>query len=197
MRTLALAVFLAVVFVQNAFAQTSQTTVTQQPAAAQAPEKAPPQPEPPTSSQQNSQTNKERQPASQVPDQFRFNLVPPKTPPSDKKLPTGTIDRGFRAFAVPGPHLHLNVNSADLLSGDRQRKLDPGIYAQTNGVAGAGRFCSSILSYNFSQTAPGEMPKLESVTTCTPSETVVPRRAQGHDAKPSAPQLQRTGFVPL
>jgi len=53
--------------------------------------------------------------------------------------------------------------------------------------------CGSIVSYNFSQ---GEAPKLESVTTCTPSTTVVPRRARGKDRQPQAPQLQKTGFSP-
>lgn len=51
----------------------------------------------------------------------------------------------------------------------------------------------SIVSYNFSQ---GEAPKLESVTTCTPSTTVVTRRARGVEKKPQGPQLQKTAFSP-
>lgn len=53
--------------------------------------------------------------------------------------------------------------------------------------------CGSIVSYNFSQ---GEAPKLESVTTCTPSTTVVTRRARGVEKKPQGPQLQKTAFSP-
>ena len=201
MRTLCFAAFLAVVLVQYAVSQATQPALTQQPAAVQAPEKGQPQPEPSTSSQQNSQMTKDHRPASRVPNQFKFNIVP-KTPPADKKLPTGTLDRGFRAFA-PGllppfqSRRAIPIKDPDgLLAGDQQRKFDQGIYAQSQSTPGTGSFCSSIVSYNFSRPAPGEMPKLESVTTCTPSTAVVPRRAQGHEAQPVRPQLQRTGFIP-
>ena len=53
--------------------------------------------------------------------------------------------------------------------------------------------CGSIVSYNFSQ---GEAPKLESVTTCTPSTTVVTQRARGVEKKPQGPHLQKTAFSP-
>jgi hypothetical protein len=66
-------------------------------------------------------------------------------------------------------------------------QFDPGIRLNPTGP------CGSIVSYNFSQ---GEAPRLESVTTCTPSNTVVPRRARGKDTKPERPQLQKTGFSP-
>jgi hypothetical protein len=44
--------------------------------------------------------------------------------------------------------------------------FDRGIYAGRNVMAGS-RQCLAIQSYNFSEAAPGKMPKLESVTTCT------------------------------
>lgn len=67
--------------------------------------------------------------------------------------------------------------------------FDPGIRLNTTGPGVA--MCGSIVSYNFSA---GERPKLESVTTCTPSNTVITRRALGKDAKPQGPQLQKTAF---
>jgi len=67
--------------------------------------------------------------------------------------------------------------------------FDQGIRIKPAGEA----MCGSIVSYNFSQ---GEAPKLESVTTCTPSTTVVPRRARGEGMKPQGPQLQKTAFTP-
>jgi hypothetical protein len=47
-----------------------------------------------------------------------------------------------------------------------QMSFDKGIYAGRNTMTGD-RACLAIQSYNFSEAAPGRMPKLESITTCT------------------------------
>jgi hypothetical protein len=51
--------------------------------------------------------------------------------------------------------------------------FDKGIYAGRD-IAGRGRGCAFIVSYNFSQ---GETPKLESVTTCTPMREPMLKKA--------------------
>ena len=63
--------------------------------------------------------------------------------------------------------------------------FDRGIYAETGG-----NMCGAIVSYNFS---PGMNPRLESVTTCTPSNAVVQQRARGRKPlKSPTPQLLQT-----
>ncbi len=64
--------------------------------------------------------------------------------------------------------------------------LDRGIFMPH---PSAGNGCGSIVSYNFS---PGDNPQLESITTCTPSDAVATRRAEGEGKKPSTPQIQKT-----
>lgn len=78
---------------------------------------------------------------------------------------------------VPRPGGGARLNYTTQLGDPR---IDPGIRLRT----GAGNVCGSIVSYNFS---PGENPQLESVTTCTPADTVTTRRAWGKDKKPPAP----------
>ena len=57
---------------------------------------------------------------------------------------------------------------------------DPGIVA--NRSNGSSNECLSIVSYNFSA---GANPQLESVTTCTPSNTVLTRRTRRDKGKKS------------
>jgi hypothetical protein len=74
------------------------------------------------------------------------------------------------------------------LGEDFREAMDRGIRLNP---AGAG-MCGSIVSYNFSTSAPGEVPHLESVTTCTPADNVVQRRAEDPRKKPSPPRFLKT-----
>ncbi|HYX53960.1 MAG TPA: hypothetical protein VE783_10960 [Candidatus Limnocylindrales bacterium] len=77
-----------------------------------------------------------------------------------------------------------------LLMEKPDRSFDRGIYAQSSGTGS--RMCGAIVSYNFS---PGENPQLQSVTTCTPSDAVVPQRArQQKPLKSPTPQLLQADF---
>jgi hypothetical protein len=71
---------------------------------------------------------------------------------------------------------------------DPAGSLDRGIYARQ--VDGA-NVCGAIVSYNFSV---GADPQLESVTTCTPSNAVVSKRAGVPRGKPAGPQLLQTVY---
>ena len=69
----------------------------------------------------------------------------------------------------------------------RQLQFDKGIYlgrlqAGTDAVTG-NTSCLAIQSYNFSQAAPGKMPKLESVTTCTSVAQPLMRQVRKPDAQ--------------
>jgi hypothetical protein len=69
----------------------------------------------------------------------------------------------------------------------RRQPVDRGIFLDNQSNSNA---CGTIVSYNFS---PGTNPRLESVTTCTPQQTVVTRRAHGEQQeKPLLPQLVQT-----
>jgi hypothetical protein len=209
MRILRLSAFFVFAIIECISAQGSQTTSNQQPSATQVPDKSPPQPQPAASPNQNSQTKKDQQLVTPAAKPFKFRFLPSKPAPDEKKLPTGFLDRGFRASVVPGapdlkksnprqssarPRLEiLGEEGSQFLAGNPQGRSDRGIYA-ASGIPGARGICGSILSYNFSQAAAGEMPNLESVTTCTPSETVVPRRAHGRHSQPRGPQLIETLF---
>jgi hypothetical protein len=63
-----------------------------------------------------------------------------------------------------------------------QVSFDRGIYAGRNSLT-AGRGCLAIQSYNFSQAAPGKMPKLESITTCTSVVPPLMRQARNPEAQ--------------
>jgi len=56
---------------------------------------------------------------------------------------------------------------------------------------GAGDFCGSIISYNFS---PGDNPELQSITTCTPRGSITTYRAKGKQEAPHAPMFQTTEY---
>jgi hypothetical protein len=210
MRILRLSAFFVFAIVLCVSAQKTQPSPGQQPATAQSPDKNQPQP-PPASSTQNLQNAKDQQRPAETPKPFRFDFVPSKPAPADQKFPTGVLDRGFWVFVVPAtPELKSSTLKADasqpasqkvrgrsgnkaedVLVGDERGDFDRGIYLG-RALGASGAVCGSIMSYNFSQAAPDEMPTLESVTTCTPSNKVVPRRARGRDSEPSTPLLMRT-----
>lgn len=130
--------------------------------------------------------------------------------PQSKPLRTGIFDSGTRASLIspatqsryghdflaqqipmfqteqPGQNPFILRGSPRVYAmDDPKRDFDKGILVRDMGGA-----CGSIVSYNFS---PGENPKLESVTTCTPSNTIVPRRAKTRKQQ-QPPQLQ---LVPI
>jgi hypothetical protein len=63
-----------------------------------------------------------------------------------------------------------------------QLSFDKGIYAGRELTTGT-RGCLAIQSYNFSQAPPGKMPKLESITTCTPASQPLLRRVEKPEAE--------------
>jgi hypothetical protein len=207
MRLLRFSAFFVFAIVQCAFAQNTQPRPTQQPLAPHAPDKAEAQRQPATSPNQNSQTSKDQQPVTPpAAKPFKFKFLPSKPVPNDKKLPTGFLDRGFRASVVSPEVQSLDdvaislrrhfvpvLEPQQLLGGNPKGQFDRGIYAD-DAIPGTGTICGSIVSYNFSQSARGEMPKLESVTTCTPAEKLAPRRARDPRSKPGAPQLMQSVF---
>jgi hypothetical protein len=68
-----------------------------------------------------------------------------------------------------------------------ERSFDQGIYAPSPSGSG---MCGAIVSYNFSA---GDNPELQSVTTCTPNDAVVPQRArQQKPWKSPTPQVLQT-----
>lgn len=67
--------------------------------------------------------------------------------------------------------------------------FDRGIYVN---AAGSGNLCGSIVSYNFSA---GENPQLESITTCTPANKVVTKRAWGMPPKPQSRRVVLMGVA--
>ena len=92
------------------------------------------------------------------------------------------------------PRFKIKVVPRKTLKHDQQPlpdvSPDPGIYLRR--TAGLGNLCGSIVSYNFS---PGDNPKLESVTTCTPAGIVESRRAgDDEEKKPLAPRILRTKY---
>jgi len=67
--------------------------------------------------------------------------------------------------------------------------LDRGIVIRPAG----GNMCGSIVSYNFSA---GPNPQLMSVTTCTPTNTIILRRTEKPKGKqPLGPQMMKTNLV--
>lgn len=105
-------------------------------------------------------------------------------------LPAFTIHPGASShapfqFIAPTKHrLVIKGGNEDFFSLGDPRELDRGIR-----LRGGSNTCGAIVSYNFSQ---GANPRLESITTCTPSNAVVPRRAKQPRAWPPRPGLQYT-----
>lgn len=86
-----------------------------------------------------------------------------QTAPKQKPLAQSTPG-GQNAPAEGTPRLRTFPQAP---SGFPRVQFDKGIYAGRNGFTG-GQVCLAIQSYNFPQSAaPGKMPELESVTTCT------------------------------
>ncbi len=187
------AFFVSTLFCFAGWSQTPQPA--QQPAAAQAPDKSQSQPQPPASTQLPSASAPAAQMLQPIEKQglkqFKLKLLPPLAEPKQKKLPTGTVDRGFRAAmqnGVPRPQVRvIQKDSDDFSPRNLQGEIDPGIRIDTRD----GNMCGTIVSYNFSRSAPGEMPKLESVTTCTPSNKVVPQRTNHKLVKPKTPAVMQ------
>ncbi|HXB20129.1 MAG TPA: hypothetical protein VNV88_02050 [Candidatus Solibacter sp.] len=66
-----------------------------------------------------------------------------------------------------------------------QALFDKGIYGARNALTGSDG-CFAIQSYNFSKAAPGKMPQLESITTCTSVTQPLMRKVR----KPKARYLE-------
>lgn len=177
MRDLRFSAFLVVTALSSvAWTQVAKPATTQQPAAPQAPA----QPAAPAAPAAQNETPKK----SPALEHFKLRVIPDKPPRNEKKIPIGSLDRAFRATIQPGIVERQVVDPVQVAE-DFRTEIDRGIRVNP---AGAG-VCGSIVSYNFSNSAPGEIPHLESVTTCTPADKVVQRRAQNHRRKPSPPQL--------
>ena len=97
------------------------------------------------------------------------------------------------AIQLPKANIHaaqetakVNAPQADSNEVLERRKLDPGIYLPT--YADGQSSCAAIRSYNFT---PGDNPKLESVTTCTPARPHSVYRTNDENKKrPQGPVLQ-------
>lgn len=208
MRVLRSSVFFLVLCSITTWAQTTQASPGQQPAAAQAPDNNQPRPEPGVEPQ--SQTQNQAPEARQGGDNFKLKVIPPRRTPDEKKFPAGTLDGGFRAASPQLPRLTSATTGIfgqlpALQSQSHRRQVRPGApirgaqFMDPEGELDRGirinlaaNTCGSIVSYNFSRSAPGEMPKLESITTCTPTNKIVPRRTQDNSAKPTGPRVIET-----
>ena len=93
------------------------------------------------------------------------------------QMPRVTAKKQFKVIAPQNP---------DSIERSQRRKLDPGIYLPR--YAGGTSMCAAIMSYNFT---PGDNPKLESVTTCTPARPHSVYRTNDENKKrPQGPVLQ-------
>ena len=111
---------------------------------------------------------------------FKIKYLPPAPPKSfPNLLPDPPLVPGVSGKRV------ANLSDGAATEAKPEHSVDPGIFLRR----AAGNFCGSIVSYNFS---PGDNPQLESVTTCTPADGIVTRRALGIDKKPPAPLLRTT-----
>lgn len=201
MRVLRSSVFFLVLCSITTWGQTTQPSPGQQPAAAQTPDNNQAQAQPSAEPQSPGQ--------NQAPEaRIKLKLIPPRRTPDEKKFPAGTLDRGFRAASPQLPRLAIPAmgifGQPPALQSQSRRRLVPIRESQFLDPEGgldrgirinlAANTCGSIVSYNFSRSAPGEMPKLESITTCTPTNKIVPRRTQDNSAKPAGPQLIQTAI---
>lgn len=173
--------FLVAVLSSAAWTQVQNPAMTQRPAVVQAPDQttatAPAAPV--------AQTEKSK--GLPTLEYFKLKVIPQKPQRNEKRTPIGSLDREFVATIQPGI-IERKVIDPVQVAEDFRKEMDRGIRLSP---AGAG-MCGSIVSYNFSPSAPGEVPHLESVTTCTPADKVVQRRAQNPGRKPSPPQLLKT-----
>ena len=119
--------------------------------------------------------------------QIQDSATSQKSQRNEKRTPSGGLDREFVGTIQPGIIERKPVDPVQIAE-DFRKELDRGIRVHP---AGAG-ICGSIVSYNFSGTAPGEVPHLESVTTCTPADKIVERHAKNRGRKPNPPLFLKT-----
>jgi hypothetical protein len=182
MRDLRFSGFLLVAVLSSAaWTQVQNPATTQQPAVVQAPVQTPAT----APAALATQNEKLKDPPKR--EYFRLRVIPQKPQRNEKRTPIGSLDREFVATIQSGT-IERKVIDPFQVAEDFRKEMDHGIRLSP---AGAG-MCGSIVSYNFSPGAPGEVPHLESVTTCTPADKVVQRRAQNSGRKPSPPQLLKT-----
>jgi len=183
MRDLRFSAFLMIAVLSSAgWTQTTKPSTTQQlqlPEGKQAQGQTPAPTTPAGPSAENEQSKE-----SPTLRRFKVKVVPQKARRHEKEIPIGSFDRGLRAAIQLGKR---NMVDPVQVAEDFRKEMDRGIRLSP----GAG-MCGSIVSYNFSPSALGEVPHLESVTTCTPADKVVQRRAQNPGRKPSPPQLLKT-----
>ena len=138
---------------------------------------------------QTPQAQQPTQPAQPPSGEFLRNPFAPPTGGQSSPEPQWR-DRKFRIILVPGRGVNKKFRQFQNPQPLHQGPIDPGIYLPRS--AGLGNVCGSIVSYNFS---PGDNPKLESVTTCTPAGIVESRRAgDDEEKKPPVPRVLRTKY---
>jgi hypothetical protein len=174
MRDLRFAAFLLVAALSSVgWTQVQNSATTKQHSLAQAPA---------ASTAQNENSN-----SSPTLEYFKLRMIPQKPQRDEERVPIGSLDRGFFGTVQPGI-IERKVVDPGQVAEDFRKELDRGIRVHP---AGAG-MCGSIVSYNFSPTAPGEVPHLESVTTCTPADKIVQRHAKNSGKKPNPPLFLKT-----
>lgn len=138
----------------------------------------------------NSATCSQQRSAGPVFYRLKLRTLPLKLVPG-QKMSIGTVDPRFLPAIQPGATKQETFDQ-ELAKGAPRNlgEVDRGIRLRPLGDG----ICAAIVSYNFSSTAPDEMPKLESVTTCTPVDKVVPRRTQAPDLKANPPRILRSSF---
>lgn len=179
----------------HSFAQNAQAAPQTQPAAqqpAQAQPQAPAEEQAPASS-----PTATPQPASDKDRPFKIKIVP-----QPQQKPLKTLDDRFLIKDAQGIPLGMreqfekaqqkamqeamerdSLQPFRLLGDNQPGSFDRGIYVRQ---ADGANVCGTIVSYNFSL---GANPKLESVTTCTPSNAVATKRARVPDKKPEGPRM--------
>ena len=174
MRDLRFAAFLLVMVLSSAaWTQVQDSATTKQHSLAQAPA---------ASTAQNENLN-----SSPTLEYFKLRMIPQKRQRDEKRVPIGSLHRGFVGTVQPGIIERKLVDPVQVAE-DFRKELDRGIRVNPAGTG----MCGSIVSYNFSPTAPGEVPHLESVTTCTPADKIVQRHAKNRGRKQSPPLFLKT-----
>lgn len=174
MRDLRFAAFLLVVALSSAaWTQVQDSPATKQRLLA---------PAPLPSAAQNGSSN-----SSPTLEYFKLKTIPQKLQRNETRTRIRSLDREFVGTIQPRIVERTVVDPVQVAA-DFRKELDRGIRVHP---AGAG-MCGSIVSYNFSPTAPGEVPHLESVTTCTPADKIVQRHAKNPGRKQSPPLFLKT-----